>query len=118
MPRKLVTNASDNAKKVTVVISDNLNGRFDVIEKALPADLPNTHNKKAITWVANFGFKPKPNQRVSASDLDQQGFMRLLDEAYDIEFDREGVTKVYFDGSQVREWHAGIKLGDPPVGFT
>jgi hypothetical protein len=118
MPRKQITNPADSAKKVTVVISAKLDGLFEVLSKGMPAGLPTTFNGKTITWVANFGFKPKAHHRVPQDKLDNQGFIKLLDEGYDIEFDRTDVTKVYYDGSGVKAWQPGLKLGDPPVGFT
>ncbi len=120
-----------DGQKITVIVSDNLNRRYDVIKK--PNTSPsNTYKGKPIKWVTSFGFKPKPGISVAQSKLDNQGFMKGdLEESFTIKLAKDGTTLVYYDGSELRELsykpknakmgdtvEATLKAGDPPVGWS
>jgi hypothetical protein len=120
-----------DGEKITVIVSDHLDGRYGVMAKANMAP-SNTYKGKSIKWVASFGFKPKAGIAIAQNRLDKHGFMKgELDESYDIELVKEGEVLVYYDGSTLKEVayrpqnakmgdlvQATFKESDPPVGWV
>ena len=118
-----------DGKKITVVISDKLDKRYEVVKKSgLPANI--FYKGKKVNWVTNFGFRPKPGISVAQSKLDNQGFMKdALEEAYTIKLAKAGENLVYYDGSKAQGLaytpsnakigdmiEATLQAGDPPIG--
>jgi hypothetical protein len=107
---------------VTVVLGDDIEGDYEVIEKDFPDDLPESWidpddgEEKMINWFGNFGLK-KPDGKFE--DRLPKG------KKYQVELPTGFRKFVYFDGSQVRRltgrvrsrnFLADLDLGDPPVG--
>lgn len=120
-----------DGNKITVIISDKLDKRYEVVKKSgLPANI--IYKGKKVNWVTNFGFKPKPGISVAQSKLDNQGFMKDdLEEAYTIRLAKAGENLVYYDGSNAQGLaydppnatmgetvEATLQAGDPPVGWS
>jgi hypothetical protein len=119
-----------DGNKITVIISDNLDKRYDVVKKSyLPANI--VFKGKKVNWVTNFGFKPKPGISVAQSKIDNQGLMKgALEEAYTIRLAKAGEDLVYYDGSDAQGLaytpsnakmgdmvEAALQAGDPPIGW-
>jgi hypothetical protein len=108
---------------VTIVIEDEMDEVYEVVDKDFPDDLPDSwidpddEKEKKIKWITNFGLKRKADGKFE--DKLAKG------KKYRIEFP-EGLGKlVYFDGKKVKKLPGKMKgkkfqgeldLGDPPIG--
>jgi hypothetical protein len=109
---------------IDIVLGDDIEDDYDVVEKDFPDDLPDSwidpddEQEKKITWISNFGLK-KPDG----------AFEERLPRGkrYQIELPIGLGKLVYFDGKQVlklagqardNKLVADLDLGDPPIGET
>jgi hypothetical protein len=119
-----------DGNKISVLISDQLDKRYEVVKKSgLPANV--VFKGKKVNWVTNFGFRPRPGISIAQDKLDNQGFMKAaLEEAYTIRLAKAGDNLVYYDGSSPQGMaytpsnaklgdmvEATLQAGDPPVGW-
>lgn len=107
---------------ITVVLDDDIENDYEVVDKDFPDDLPDswidpvTNKKKKIKWISNFGLK-KPDGKFE--DKLPKG------KKYKIELPADLGELVYFDGTQVlklagqvsgNKFVGELELGDPPIG--
>jgi len=110
--------------EVTIVLEDDIEDDYEVVEKDFPDDLPESwidpddDQEKKITWISNFGLR-KPDGK----------FEEKLPQGrkYQVELPTGLGKLVYFDGSSVQKlvgrargnkFVADLDLGDPPIGET
>ena len=109
---------------VDIVLDDDIEDDYDVVEKDFPDDLPDSwfdpddNAEKNITWISNFGLK-------KSDDAFEEKLPK--GKKYRIELPRGLGKLVYFDGAQVQKlvgqargnkFVADLDLGDPPIGET
>jgi hypothetical protein len=107
---------------ITVVLGDDIEADYEVVEKDFPEDLPESWTdpddgeEKQISWFGNFGLK-KPDGQFE--DKLPPG------KKYQVELPAGFRKFVYYDGSQVLQltgrvrsgkFFADLDLGDPPMG--
>ena len=107
---------------VTIILGDDIENDYEVVEKDFPDDLPNSwidpddDKEKKINWISNFGLK-KPDGKFE--DKLPKG------KKYKVELPKGAGKLVYFDGTQVRKLAGKVRgnkfvgeldLGDPPIG--
>jgi hypothetical protein len=109
---------------IDIVLGDDIENAYEVVEKDFPDDLPDSwidpddEQEKKIAWISNFGLK-KPDGKFEE---------RLpRGKKYQIELPIGLGKLVYFDGTQVLKlagqtkddkFVADLDLGDPPIGET
>ncbi len=107
---------------VTIILGDDIENDYEVVEKDFPDDLPNSwidpddDKEKKINWISNFGLK-KPDGKFE--DKLPKG------KKYKVELPKGLGKLVYFDGTQVQKLTGQVSgnnfigeldLGDPPIG--